>query len=506
MHTRAARHALYLAVPQPFRSYGPPPARTARLGAMDPAAKCYKAPTEADLSTAAPSTGGGSLVLDDPMEGGYASDGSMKTGTAAKSFKSGEGSSRSNQSRGPAYLKKKQARQDARFGAIQDGIDRGVLPNRLSPATRQSTAELATGVTGDGARGAHASLLQNAASRAQQAYPVRTQRQATADWLARPPPPPRGTKVIRRADGTVMCALCDKEMTDGHLSSIQHRARAEEDAIGTLMAGDAVSARRFARGGHGMPGIPTKSALLAFWGDALPNMPVAAWRKLSAEGLIDVGDKTTRPLTVDKIAGLRLGIVSYAGASAGKYNGNAFHYFDDLPDCLDVYDDARYGDGPNPWARVGPAPIGRGLVASAGSRPRWRPAVVGGHGTQRYCGHQEDPGYLLVPAPRPPGGRVVARDSRGRLIPGPWGGRVRARGPCLVVPPDRTAGCHRGGHARRARGPPPPESPPRAALPRIGPAVLGHLAPAPRGPTGAWRLHPARVSRVTRATQIYGAQ
>ena len=109
-----------------------------------------------------------------------------------------------------------------------------------------------------------------------------------------------------------------------------------------------------------MPGIPTKRDLLEFWGDALPNLPMAARKKLEEKGQIDVGGKQDRTLPVGKIAGLRLGIVSYSGAGAGKYTGNKFHYFDDLPDCLDVYDDGRRLGRDNPWASVGPAPPGEG--------------------------------------------------------------------------------------------------------------------------------------------------
>ena len=109
-----------------------------------------------------------------------------------------------------------------------------------------------------------------------------------------------------------------------------------------------------------MDGVPTKSALLDFWGDALPCMPAAAWAKLRSAGVIHVGGKTTHALPTSFVAGLRLGVVSYAGAGAGKYNGNAFHYYDDLPDCLAVYKDARTGGGCDPWRGVGPAPRGHG--------------------------------------------------------------------------------------------------------------------------------------------------
>ena len=345
---RAAQHVLHPRPhPQPFHSDG-----RATVGAMDAATKRFKAPSVADLSTAAPSSRGG----------GGDSDDSMETSTAAKSHKQSEGSSRSNRTRGPARKAKLEARRNAYYDALREKIrlEPDKYPDNLSRSTRQGTAEQATGLAGEGARDAHARLLQDVTLSAQRAHPERTQNQATADWLAYPPPPPLGDKIIQRADGTVFCALCHKQLTEAHLNSALHRERAEEDAIGTLMAGNAGSGRRFERGGRGMPGIPTKRGLLEFWGDALPNLPKAAGKKLEEKGQIDVGGKQDRTLPVSKIAGLRIGIVSYAGAGAGKYTGNKFHYFDDLPDCLDVYDDGRRFGRDNPWAHVGQAPPGEG--------------------------------------------------------------------------------------------------------------------------------------------------
>ena len=180
------------------------------------------------------------------------------------------------------------------------------------------------------------------------------------------------------------------------MASTGHRDRAEEDAIGTLVAGRAQSVRRFTGPGHGMDGIPTKAALLSFWGDALPDLPRTAGRILRAAGSILVGGKASRALPVEHIKSLRLGIVSYAGAGGGKYNGNAFHYYDELPDCLDVYDVALYGGGPNPWRRVGPPPPGQGwwpvlAVELTGNLPSWvdmGPVVSGGKKILVICFYQ----------------------------------------------------------------------------------------------------------------------
>jgi hypothetical protein len=51
--------------------------------------------------------------------------------------------------------------------------------------------------------------------------------------------------------------------------------RAEEDALATALVGLAVGKRRWERKTTGslIPDKPTKENLMAFWGDALPNMP-----------------------------------------------------------------------------------------------------------------------------------------------------------------------------------------------------------------------------------------
>ena len=320
----------------------------------------------------------------------------METGSAARAGKQGEGRSRPNRVLGRAYNQRKEARRLNHMAEVEAAVARGDLPNHLRHCGRLEAAERATGRTGQAALDAYAALVHEVPLRAQAAHPKRSRDEETADALARPPPPVRSDTLLRLADGMFRCTLCDKVATEGHMASAGHRDRAEEDAIGTLVAGRAQSVRRFAGSGQGMDGIPTKAALLSFWGDALPDLPRTAGQILRAAGSILVGGKADRALPVEHIKSLRLGVVSYAGAGGGKYNGNAFHYYDELPDCLDVYDGARYGGGPNPWRHVGPPPPGQGwwpvlAVDLTGTLPSWvdtGPRVAGGKKILVICWYQ----------------------------------------------------------------------------------------------------------------------
>ena len=320
----------------------------------------------------------------------------METGSAARAGKQGEGRSRPNRVLGRAYNQRKEARRLAHMSEVKAAVARGDKPDNLGNGGRLEAAERATGRTGQAALDAYAALVHEVPLRALAAHPKRSRDEETVDALARPPPPVCNDTLLRLADGMFRCTLCDKVATEGHMASVGHRDRAEEHAIGTLVAGRAQSVRRFTGSGHGMDGIPTKAALLTFWGDALPDLPRTAGRILRAAGSILVGGKASRALPVEYIKSLRLGIVSYSGAGGGKYNGNAFHYYDELPDCIDVYDTGLYGGGPNPWRHVGPPPPGEGwwpvlTVELHSNLPSWvdaGPAASGGKKILVICFYQ----------------------------------------------------------------------------------------------------------------------
>ena len=361
-----------------------------------PAARGLDAHALAALSSAAPSTAGDSR--DDSSDtGSRVRSASMETGSAARAGKQGEGRSRPNRVLGRAYNQRKEARRLAHMSEVKAAVARGDKPDNLGNGGRLEAAERATGRTGQAALDAYAALVHEVPLRALAAHPKRSRDEETVDALARPPPPVCTDTLLRLADGMLRCTLCDKMATEGHMASVVHRNRAEEHAIGTLVAGRAQSVRRFTGPGHGMDGIPTKAALLTFWGDALPDLPRTAWQILRAAGSLLVGGKATRALPVDYVRGLRLGIVSYAGAGGGKYHvHNKFHYYDELPDCIDVYDTGLYGDGPNPWPHVGPPPPGQGwwpvlAVELFGTLPPWvdmGPTVPGGKKILVICFYQ----------------------------------------------------------------------------------------------------------------------
>ena len=77
-------------------------------------------------------------------------------------------------------------------------------------------------------------------------------------------------KWVQNVDGEPRCLICGKAATVGHLESSEHVKRIEEDALGTIMCGDALTTRRF--NGDKCVGVATKRLLYNFWGNALENL------------------------------------------------------------------------------------------------------------------------------------------------------------------------------------------------------------------------------------------
>ena len=72
-------------------------------------------------------------------------------------------------------------------------------------------------------------------------------------------------------NGEPRCFICNKCATEVHLKSSEHVKRIEEDAIGTIIAGKALSTRRF--NGDMCTGVPAKRKMYNVGGDALETMP-----------------------------------------------------------------------------------------------------------------------------------------------------------------------------------------------------------------------------------------
>ena len=97
---------------------------------------------------------------------------------------------------------------------------------------RQLAAELATGMKGSVASGSHTQAIE--AKREIEAQPT-----SIEDALITESEIPLDmTKWIRMVDGHPRCMICNKWVTEWHLTSSEHVKRIEEDAIGTLMGGE----------------------------------------------------------------------------------------------------------------------------------------------------------------------------------------------------------------------------------------------------------------------------
>ena len=115
--------------------------------------------------------------------------------------------------------------------------------------------------------------------------------------------------------------------TEGHVKSIEHVKRIEEDALGTTIAGDAQTTRRY--NGDLCVGVLTKTLIYQFGGNAVENLVRYAMDIHRAKGFFSIGKKIT-----PNEAQYELGIVSYPGS--GKYNNCLYVPFIDLPDSTEV--------------------------------------------------------------------------------------------------------------------------------------------------------------------------
>ena len=122
-----------------------------------------------------------------------------------------------------------------------------------------------------------------------------------------------------------------KNASEEHLASGDHVKKLEEDAIGTMMCGEAKSTRRF--NGDLLVGPLTKKSIMEYWGAAITNMPQAAKEIHFRKKAFYINSKTTDPITPDE-AKHEVGIVSYPGT--GKYKKSKFARFHDLPDSEEV--------------------------------------------------------------------------------------------------------------------------------------------------------------------------
>ena len=120
------------------------------------------------------------------------------------------------------------------------------------------------------------------------------------------------------------CILCGKAATRGHLLSSEHMKRMVEDAIGTYMAGNASSTRRF--NGDMCTGVLTKKKMYDYWGEGLENLVISAVEIHYDKGVFY---NKKQALTPDDVS-YELGVVSYPGT--GKYTNCLYAAFRELPD------------------------------------------------------------------------------------------------------------------------------------------------------------------------------
>ena len=231
---------------------------------------------------------------------------SMDTKSSSKHSKS-----RAEKDRGPKRTASKLARTKEHYAKLGKPWVDGPKKHR------QLGTELATGRKGSVASAMHTEAIEEKREKEAQPTPIE-------DALIKEIPPDM-TKWIHMVNGEPRCRICQKWATEGHLKSSEHVKRIEEDALGTLMGGEAKTTRRF--NGDRCTGVLTKKLMFEFWGDALANLPKAASEVHAREGVFYNEKKPIKPSDVV----YELGVVSYPGQ--GKYHEcNKYIAFHELPD------------------------------------------------------------------------------------------------------------------------------------------------------------------------------
>ena len=94
---------------------------------------------------------------------------------------------------------------------------------------------------------------------------------------------------IKIVNGEPYCQICKKSATEGHVKSIEHVKRIEEDALGTTIAGHAQTTRRY--NGDLCVGVLTKTLIYRFWGNAVENLVKWAMEIHRAKGFFFLSGK-----------------------------------------------------------------------------------------------------------------------------------------------------------------------------------------------------------------------
>jgi hypothetical protein len=279
------------------------------------------APTE---STAVPNDDLLSMApTESQMEDSQMADGDSQMGDSDDSMTTNQTSktsnSRAEKQRGPKRKAKKLER--AKAHAAKKGLEW-----KTKEALDKASAELALpGWKGTTAIAQHQNLFEK---KINESAPSGEARQEMIEEAFAKEVPYDMQKWVKLKDGQAYCEICKKFATASHLESTDHIKRMEEDAIGTLMGGNAESTRRF--DGDKCTGILTKKLMYTYWGDALEHLLQAAKDIHIKKGAFY--DKK-RQILVDECK-YELGVVSYPGH--GKYKNCKYTPFHELPDSEEV--------------------------------------------------------------------------------------------------------------------------------------------------------------------------
>ena len=253
---------------------------------------------------------GTTRVPDDDLSGSGSSGNSLDTFTSSK-----VSHSRPERERGPTRKERKLLRAQKHYES-QGKVFKG------KEQVKQQQAELALGVKGSAASSMHSDIMEQ---KHLEPVPDSDEKQKQIEDALVKEIPVEMNRWVKMKNNEPFCVICAKVATEGHLKSIEHLKKIEEDCIGTMMAGVAGSTRRF--NGDMCTGVPTKMKMYKFWGDALENLPSAAKQVHIKKGVVYDGKKT---LTPDEVH-YELGIVSYPGK--GKYTDTSIYLpFHELPD------------------------------------------------------------------------------------------------------------------------------------------------------------------------------